>query len=292
VLLDGRLVPPEEAVVSVFDRGLLYGESLFETMKVVDEAPCLWEGHRDRLVAGCRQLGLPLDVEALESGLRRLLAAHPVTHGSLRVQVTGGVQPGGGRGITAAPEGRHPRVIAVPYESAPYPSDLYSSGAQVVTVQGLDRPLARLKSGSYLASVAAKALAEQAGAFEAVLSRGEPPELLEGSFSNILLWDGSALVTPPADRVLPGVTLAEVKAVAASLELEVREEPIFVSQVLGNGLLLTSSLLGVCQCAGLDGRSLVPLRGLATRLQDSLRQREEASVARWQAAEGGPRERR
>jgi branched-subunit amino acid aminotransferase/4-amino-4-deoxychorismate lyase len=291
VLLDGELVPAGEACVNVFDRGLLYGESLFETVKVVDEAPCLWEGHRDRLAAGCRELGLPLDVEALEAGLRRLLAVSPVAHGALRLQVTGGVQPGGGRGMTAPREGRRPRLVAAVFPTAPYPAALYSGGAAVVSAMGLARPLPQLKSGSYLASVAAKARAEEAGAFEALFVRGDPAEVLEGSFSNILFWDGSCLLTPPPDRALPGVALSVVKEVAASLELAVREEPVLLERLRTGGLLLTGSLVGVCSCASLDGEALLPLRDLATRLQDGLRLREEESVARWQASEGGPRER-
>lgn len=292
VLLDGKLVPAEEAVLSVFDRGVLYGESLFETLKVVDEAPCLWEAHRDRLAAGCAELGLPVDMEALERGVRRLLLARPVAYGSLRLQVTGGVQPGGGRGLTARPEGRWPRTVGLLYETAPYPSDLYSSGAQVVSCEGLRRSLPWLKSGSFLASVQAKTRAEQTGAFECLLTEGDPRELLEGSFTNLLLWEGQALVTPPRGRVLPGVTLSTVLEVARQLDVPVREAPVMLPDLSGNGLLLTSSLLGVCHCATLDGRPLVPLRSLATRLQDGLRLREEASVARWQEAEGGPRSHR
>ncbi|MCJ7796329.1 MAG: aminotransferase class IV, partial [Thermoleophilia bacterium] len=111
VLLDGELVPPGEARVSAFDRGLLYGESLFETLKVVDGAPCLWQPHVERLTSACGELGLPLDVTGLEHGVRRLLQARPVAHGALRIQVTGGEQPGGGRGLTAPAAGRRPRVI-------------------------------------------------------------------------------------------------------------------------------------------------------------------------------------
>jgi branched-subunit amino acid aminotransferase/4-amino-4-deoxychorismate lyase len=291
VLLDGRLVPAEEASISVFDRGLLYGESLFETIKVLDQAPCLWGAHRDRLATGCRELGLPLDPEALERGVRRLLLSRPITHGSLRLQVTGGRQPGGGRGLLAPAEGRRPSVIGTLYETAPYPADVYTAGVPVVTGQGLCRPLPGLKSGSYLASVRARARAAAAGAFEAVLTAGDPPELLEGSFTSLIFWDGERLVVPSQERVLPGVTAAEVLAVAREAGLEVAEQPVLLSAVRGNGLLLTSSLLGVAFCGSLDGEFLAPLGSLAARLQDGLRLREEASVAHWQQAEGGPRRR-
>ncbi len=57
---------------------------------MVDGAPCLWAEHLDRLAAGCRELGIPLDPAALTAGLRRLLEARTVPRGALRIQVTGG----------------------------------------------------------------------------------------------------------------------------------------------------------------------------------------------------------
>jgi branched-subunit amino acid aminotransferase/4-amino-4-deoxychorismate lyase len=292
VLLDGRLVDADKAVVSVFDRGLLYGESLFETLKVVDQAPCLWPAHRDRLAAGCRELGLPLDLEVLEDGVRRLLLSRPITHGSLRIQVTGGQQPGGGRGLLAPSEGRGPVVIAALHETSPYPAEVYTGGVPASLVGGVCRPLPWLKSGSYLASVKARAQAAADGSFEGIFSEGDPPEILEGSFSNVILWDGDRLVTPPHQRVLPGVTCGEILEVAREAGMEVAQEAVPVSSVRGNGLLLTSSLLGVCFCRTLDGAPLAPLGTLATRLQDGLRQREEVSVSLWQQGQGGPRSRR
>lgn len=294
VLLDGELVPREAATISAFDRGVLYGESLFETVKVVDGAPCLWERHRDRLAAGCRELGIPLDIGTLEDGVRRLLRHGPLGHGVLRVQVTGGVQPGGGRGLTAPSEGRHPRVVASCVESRPLGSDVYASGVRVVSREGLLRPSPSLKSGNYLASVRAKALAESAGAFECVLVDGRPPRVLEGSFSTVLLWDGETLVCPPEDGRLPGVTAGVVleEAVRAGLQTETR--PIELAEFSGServgaggeastaaGLLLTGSLLGVCPCSSLDGTPLLPTAEMAARLRERLNDREDETRRAW-----------
>ncbi|GAB4260936.1 MAG: hypothetical protein Kow00122_17870 [Thermoleophilia bacterium] len=290
VLLGGELVPPAEAVVSAFDRGLLYGESLFETLKVVAGAPCLWEPHRDRLLAGCRELGLPLVVGELEEGVRRLLKARPVELGVLRIQVTGGVQPGGGRGITAPVEGRCPSVVATVVETAAMPADIYARGIAVVTAADLCRPLPRLKSGNYLASVAAKARAETAGAFECLFVGGTPPSLLEGSFTSVLAWDGTRLLVPPEEGRLPGVTLAAVLAAARSRGLTVEQRPIAVpgpeTPEAGGGpaLFLTSSFLGLCECASLDGRTLARAPALAADLRGALAERERASCEAWRAA--------
>ncbi|MHB1343701.1 MAG: aminotransferase class IV [Thermoleophilia bacterium] len=289
VLLDHELVPREKAVVSAFDRGVLYGESLFETLKVEHGAPCLWERHRDRLAAGCAELGIPVEVGELEDGVRRLLASGPVEHGVLRVQVTGGEQPGGGRGMTAPAEGRRPRIVASCIETPPPDDDHYATGVRVVSCAGLLRPSPWLKSGNYLASVRAKAVAESAAAFECVLLTGEPPCVLEGSFSNVLLWDGDVLVSPPEGERLPGVTVGVVLEEAVRADVPVTMRSIRLGEVAGEGraaagLLLTSSLLGVCWCSHLDGVPLRKAEEMAGLLRKRLIAREDETRRTWGGA--------
>lgn len=285
VLFDGELVPPEEALVSAFDRGLLYGESLFETLKVVDGFPCLWQPHVERLASGCRELGLPLDVAGLEQGVRRLLLARPVAHGALRIQVTGGEQPGGGRGLTAPEAGRRPRVIASVRAIPSQPAHVFERGVDVVTAADLGRPLPWLKSGSYVASVAAKMRAEEAGVFECLLMGGEPAQLLEGSFSNVLVWDGTCLVSVPARSRLVGVTETVMVQAARTLGMLTEERPLVLDELWAGearGLLLTGSLLGVCPCATVDGRLVAPSGWIADTLRRALREQEMASRAEWE----------
>lgn len=285
VLFDGELVAPLEALVSVFDRGLLYGESLFETLKVVDGSPCLWRPHLKRLTSACDELGLPLDVVGLEQGVRRLLLARPVPHGALRIQVTGGEQPGGGRGLTAPVAGRRPRVIASVTAVAHQPAHVYERGVEIVTAADLGRPLPWLKSGSYLASVAAKMRAEDARAFECLLVGGEPARLLEGSFSNVLTWDGARLVSAPARSRLVGVTETVVVQAARTLGMVTNERPVALEELWAGearGLLLTGSLLGVCPCAAVDGRPLAPSGTIADTLRRALHEQESASRTEWE----------
>jgi branched-subunit amino acid aminotransferase/4-amino-4-deoxychorismate lyase len=285
VSLDGELVPPREALVSAFDRGLLYGESLFETLKVVDGAPCLWQPHVERLTSACGELGLPLDAAVLEQGVRRLLRARPVAQGALRIQVTGGEQPGGGRGLTAPRAGRHPRVIASVAAVSPQPALVFERGVDVVTVTDLYRPLPWLKSGSYLASVAAKMRAENAGAFECLLVSGEPVRLLEGSFTNVLVWDGVRLVSAPALSRLVGVTETVVVQAARTMGMLTEERPVALDELWAGetrGLVFTGSLLGVCACATLDGRRMAPTGAIANTLRRGLHERESTSRVEWE----------
>ena len=146
--------------------------------------------------------------------------------------------------------------------------------------------LPHLKSGNHLASVVAKGRAETAGAFECLLTAGDPPEVLEGASSNILMWDGSALVSTPAGGRLAGVTLAAVTTAATEAGIRVREERVLLHELRpnrerANGLLLTGSLIGVCFCATLDGHPLLRADRLAAGLLEALHEREAESRERW-----------
>ena len=284
VLLDGELVAAEEAEISVFDRSVLYGESLFETLKVVDQAPCLWERHLARFTASAAVLGLPLEPGAVEQGVRRLLEAEGPAHGVLRMQLTGGTQPGG-RGLLA-PSARQGRFIASVSAAAPFDPAFYSEGVAVIVARDLARPLPRHKSGSYLASVEGKRRAERAGAFECLFARGE--ELLEGAFSNLLLVTEKGLRRAPFGSVLEGVTLATVVEEGADLGLAAEEASVSVADARVGGLLLTGSLIGVLPVSTLGGVPLPSTIQTARSLMDRLRLREEASVREWRESSGRP----
>ena len=121
-----------------------------------------------------------------------------------------------------------------------------------------------LKSGNYLASVAAKQRAETAGAYECLLTAGDPPEVLEGATSNILMWDGSALVSTPSARSACRCDPGGGRGRRSERPASPYARSGYCSIGLrGNSLLLTSSLLGVCFCASLDGHRLLPAGRLA-----------------------------
>lgn len=342
VFCNGRVTPLSEARLSVFDRGLLYGESAFETVKVVEGVPCLWEPHGRRLQAACAGLhllgeeGWETTRAELEQGIRRLLQIHPVERGALRVQITGGDNPGGARGLAVSARERSPSVVAAVQEAPAPPESLYQEGVSVISASSdLCRTLPYFKSGNHLASVEARRRAAECGAFECLLTRGRLPaggaaqdedgaekgaaqegatgeavRLLEGSFTSLIGWDGEQLLFPAEEGSLPGVTRSVLRSVAEeegipAVDLGKRDGPpglgypVSVYSGSGNsqngigygdagpprtpGLLLTSSLLGVCACSHLDGVPLVSGAGVAEILRSGLRLREEASQRGWLA---------
>jgi len=256
VWVDGKLVDPAEARVSVFDHGLTVGDGVFETVKVAAGQPFALTRHLNRLVRSAAGLDLPTpELAAVRSAIADVLVADaPPQPGRLRITYTGGVSPlGSDRGkapptliVVLAP--LQPRSPTTAAATVPWPrNDL---GA-----------LAGVKTTSYAENVVALARAKAVGASEAFLpnTRGN---LCEGTGSNIFLAFGERLVTPPlSSGCLAGVTRALV------LEWVGGEEADVPMPALADAdeIFLTSATRDVQPVHAVDGRALAAAPGPVTR---------------------------
>jgi len=244
--VDGRRQPLAEARVPVSDRGFLFADSVFETVRTYQQHPFLFGDHLDRLRRSAQALMLPVpwsDAE-LSDICDQLLAGWPAAHeAALRVVVTRG---DGGHGL-ALPEPQRPRLVVLCRPLPVLDTSLYEQGVAVVLptqarVKERSVP-AHVKSGSYLANVLALLEARQAGGFEALL-RATDGSLSEASTSNLFLVTDGGLVTPGIhDSILPGITRALVLALARSEGLRVREQAVDEAALLAaDEVFLTSSI--------------------------------------------------
>ncbi len=244
--LDGRIVPLSEARVPVSDRGFLFADSVFETVRTYDHVPFLLGDHLDRLRRSAKKLMLPVpwSDQKLVDVVAGLLADWSAGEEAvLRIMVTRGE---GGHGI-ALPEPQIPRLVVLCRPLAVLSRELYERGVKVVlpsATRGKDHAVpADVKSGSYLANVLALAEARSQGGFEALL-RGADGSISEASTSNLFLVKNGTLLTPGiGDHILPGITRSLVLLLARSMNLIVSEEPITDFQLLSaDEVFLTSSL--------------------------------------------------
>jgi branched-chain amino acid aminotransferase len=197
---NGRLVPAGEVRIAPDDAGFLFGDGLFETLRVDDGRALDVEAHLDRLLAGLRriEIGLPESREELAEAIAQVAAQAPCPVARLRLTATRGA---GG----AAPR---PTVLltAAPYE--PPDEDAYRRGVTAILLPDprVDSrgPLAGLKSLCWQANRLALRRAEAAGAFEALLVN-ERGLLAEGARSNVAVALPEGVFTPPeSDGCLPG----------------------------------------------------------------------------------------
>jgi branched-chain amino acid aminotransferase len=250
---NGRLVPAEEVRIPPDDAGFLFGDGLFETLRVDGGRPRDLAAHLDRLAAGLERLGIAPPESRCDLGraVAQVAEAAPRPVARLRITIS--------RGTAAGPT----RLVAAsPYEPPDEPA-----AAVLLPDSRIDSrsPLAGLKSLCYQNNRLALLQAEARGAFEALLLN-EHGRLAEGSRSNLALVLPDGILTPPASEgCLPGTVRRRL------LERgEIRERPLTLEDLAAaDGLLLMNSLIGVLPVSRVDGREL-PVGPEATRLRTLL----------------------
>ena len=258
VWIEGRVVDAEEARVGVFDRGFLYGDSVYEVVRTCGGKPFALEEHLDRLEGSAFRIALPLPPRALIAGaVAEVIGALGLADMYVRIIVTRGAGTIGlDPGLSETPA-----LIAMALPMARPPEALYRDGAAVAIVSprrnspGAVDPM--VKSGNYLTSVIAAAEARKKGAYEAVMC-DVAGRIAEGASSNLFVVRGGRLSTPPLSvGLLEGITRRHVIAIARELGLYVDEAPLWpVDLQAAAEAFLTSTIRGVMPISRADGQPI------------------------------------
>lgn len=206
--VNGKITPADKAVVSVFDRGIVLGDGLFETVRAWDGRPQFFGLHFQRLSKSAKRLriALPMDEPALERLVKKLCSRSGLADAVVRITLTRGRYLGG---LAIDPSLPPTLIVTVAPVSGLDPS-LYERGVKVAVssinkaaASGLD---SAIKSTNYLANIFAKAEADKRGAYEAILlgPHGEIAELSTSSFFCVV--NGRVLTPPIETGILPGIT--------------------------------------------------------------------------------------
>jgi aminodeoxychorismate lyase len=252
VFLNGEFVGEELARVSVFDRSFLYGDGLFETMRVAKGRPFRWAQHQERLERGAEFLGinLPFTGEALQGFAAELILKNALPEGLLRLTLSRGVGPRG-----YSPKGANQPVLVMSTHPLPPDAGQNPSWRLVTATHRLPagESLAQFKTANKLAQVLARAEADAAGADEALLLNTDG-FVVEGSTSNLFWIQGGAVCTPPlASGVLAGVTRAVTFEICRDRGLPVAEAQVTPDELCrAEGVFVTLSTLGVVEADELN----------------------------------------
>jgi len=255
VMLDGRIVGPEEARVSVFDRGFLYGDSVFETIRTYGGRPFELVAHVDRLERSARRvyIDLPVAPESIAREIERVVASAANPESYIRVMITRG---SGDLGLEPDEHVAPLRVVIVTPLRTP-PPQAYRSGIRVVTFRTrrtVDATAAAgAKVANYLVSVLAMREAKATGAAEALVVDGDGC-VVEGATSNVFALIGGRLVTPPEDAgILPGITRARLMEAARQLQLPLELRALPLEELRGaQELFVSSSIRELLPVVALD----------------------------------------
>ncbi|MEM1433734.1 MAG: aminotransferase class IV [Pseudomonadota bacterium] len=225
VFLNGRWCPPEDAMVSVNDRGFLFGDAVYEATPAYGGRFLRLERHMTRLQQGLDALRIAADVRTIERCHFELLERNDLRRepwSMVYLQVTRGVAPRG----HAFPAGDvQPTVYGFARALTRPDRARWQAGYAAITYPDLRWRRADLKTTLLLANVLAQQAAVDAGVDDVILLRDSMA--VEGSHANLFIVSNGALVTAPLDeRVLPGVTRSIVIELAAGLSLEVHERDV------------------------------------------------------------------
>lgn len=240
ILINGRVTDQ----ISVLDRGIQYGDGLFETIYIVEEKPQYWQQHMERLSEGCRRLDISLpEPSVLQCEAENLCGG--IDEGILKITITRGL---GGRGYAADNSAETTRVLAI-FPAPQYPKEYWLEGVTVRicdTKLGKNPSLAGIKHLNRLEQVLARAEWNSNDIHEGLMLDTDN-NIIEGTMSNIFSIQNNELYTPDLSQCgVKGIIRGQVINIAQQAGLTVHEGQLSLDDIYqSEELFLCNSVIGV-----------------------------------------------
>jgi aminodeoxychorismate lyase len=253
VFLNGRFVPEAQAVVPITDRGFLYGDGLFETMRARNGEPRWWDRHLIRLQRGAEflKIDLPWPADELQKFALKLIKENALPESVLRITLSRG---SGSRGYSPK-DATNPTLAMTLHSLPPKPASLRLVTASMRVVAS--DALASFKTANKLLQVMARTEADARGVDEALLLNTDG-HVVEAAASNLFwLADGVVCTPPVASGALAGVTREVLLETCQTRGIPTREANLEPGDLLRtDGVFLANSVSGVVSVSELDGIAL------------------------------------
>lgn len=259
VYISGQLYDKDDAKISVYDHGLLYGDGVFEGMRSYHGKVFRHDEHLDRLWESAQAilLEIPMTKDAMRSAVEETLRVNELVDAYIRLIVTRGA------GTLGLDPNRtsDPQVIIITDHITMYPDEFYENGLEIITASTIrNHPAAlnpRIKSLNYLNNIMAKIEGLRAGCVEALMLNHQGL-VAECTGDNIFLVKGGRLLTPSIEAgILAGITRNAVIELAREAGIEVLEMPISRHDVyIADECFLTGSAAEVIPVVKVDDRAI------------------------------------
>jgi branched-chain amino acid aminotransferase len=258
VWINGQLFDKYDAKISVYDHGLLYGDGVFEGIRIYAGKVFKHREHIDRLFESAKALALaiPLTPEQVIKAVEDTVTANKKVEGYIRLIVTRG--PGS---LGLDPRKCEPNVIVIVDDISLYPKELYENGLEIITSSYTrNHPNAvnpRVKSLNYLNNILAKIEAIRANCLEAIMLNHKG-EVAECTGDNLFIVKNGVLKTPPNDAgILEGITRNYVIDLARQVGIPFAESVLTRHDVyIADELFLTGTAAEVIAVTKVDGRTI------------------------------------
>ena len=260
VYVNGELVPADQAKISVFDHGLLYGDGVFEAMRAYHGRVFKLDEHLARLYRSAKAilLEIPHSAEGLKELVLQVLRTNGLTDAYVRLIVTRGE---GDLGLDPTKCYSGPTLVIIADQINLYPEEMYEQGLEVITVttrRNSQQALSpAIKSLNYLNNIIAKIEVVQAGLLEGIML-SDQGHVAEATADNVFIYKDGRLITPPVHiGILEGITRDAVLGLAEELGLPAAEE-IFGQYELYNAdeCFLTGTACEIMPVVKIDGRMI------------------------------------
>jgi branched-chain amino acid aminotransferase len=258
IYLDGEFVPQEEAKVSVFDHGLLYGDGVFEGIRAYNGRVFRLKEHIDRLYDSAKviDLAVPVDKEEFAEIILETLRKNNLRDAYIRPIVTRG------RGDLGLDPRKCPKptIICIAVQWGAMYGDLYEKGLTAITVSIRRNPAESMppnvKSLNYLNNIMAKIEANYKGGDEAIFfdTNGY---ISEGSGDNIFAVKNGVIITPPTLNNLRGITRQVLLEIAESMGIPLKEQNLgYYDLYAADEVIVTGTAAEVAPITLIDGRKI------------------------------------
>ncbi len=255
VYVNGAFLPEADAKISVFDRGFLMADAVYEVTAVIDGRLCDYEGHRARLHRSLAELRMsaPVDDETLLSIHREIVRRNSLEEGVVYLQVTRGAAD---RDF-AWPDAAEPGLVLFTQEKALVAPPAAETGIRIATVEDLRWGRRDIKTTQLLYPSFAKMAAREAGADDAWMV--EDGSVTEGSSNNayIVTRDGTIVTRQLSNSILHGITRASVLRLAREAQFRIEERPFTVAEAQeAREAFVTAASIFVMPVVEIDGVTL------------------------------------
>ena len=282
VHLNNKIIQASEAKVSVFDHGFLYGDGIYETIRVYDGVAFMLDEHLKRLFLSASLIGLNItkDFSEIKSAVYELLYANSLTNAYVRITFSRGEGPIGLDPALC----KEPTFVIMANEFKDYPKAYYKDGLKVI-ISPVRRNLkeaidTRIKSLNFLNNILAKIEAKNYDAYEAIMVNSQG-YIAEGTICNIFFLKDEVLCTPSIEcGILDGITRAIVIDLAIRNGIKVKEGEFKISDLFGaSEVFITNTTMEVMPVSSIydycfqNGRSVTyPVGEVSKMLLSKYRQ--------------------
>lgn len=256
VYINGDFVTEKDAAVSIFDRGFLYGDGVFETLRAYNGKVFRLKEHLERLWAGVQYLKINLcdEIESLERVITDLLRVNHLSEAYIRITVTRGMAS---RGIDIDVDSS-PTVIIFARNFQQIERELYNNGVRLILSKRISQRVPdeyNLKSINFLNNILAKYEATKNGAFDAIMLNKDG-YITEGSICNIFFVKDRVIYTPSlSSGVLRGVTREVIKEISSEIGFEIKEKEVSLKELMVcDEVFITNTLIEIMPVKEIDGR--------------------------------------